>query len=531
MDGPLLQEILAKEQILRPETILNLVEDVVEDHLLEVVLWTAPVYEIVPGNPPGRLYERDAPAVRLSSSANAIIGRVRPRIAEVTAVSVALGSFRSTAKRVPGARDASERAAPGDRRSPDVTDSPRSVKEVIDAARTNGLWALSAAQVLAGLVADGQVVLDKAPAERVPAEELSKCGRDRARARQLRQRAPRSHAPREALREGARPREGGPPGPAGIADEHLSNDRNADGLGALRESLRLQPKDLGARELLVRALRTANQVQEAAREAIALGRDLTSSSASRGARATPSTSRSRSSLARSTRSGSSPGCSRASVTRGLGPLLQRDRRARREVGRAGTRARGAAGVRLIGEKHPAIKLTLKDLTGFDEKALAAARAARESVGFLASLFGRGIGDQSLERLDRIRAVVLSPPALVLVSLMVLASTLAWGTYQLLARKAYEAAAARALVAIGAGHFEEAREAVRDFESSWARSRSGALGEALEAEIDEEESFAHGKASARACARPSGSRRRGESTSPSTAGGSPSRTPNPRSARP
>jgi outer membrane protein assembly factor BamB/tetratricopeptide (TPR) repeat protein len=495
MDGPLLQEILAKEHILRPETILNLVEDVVEDHLLEVVLWDRALYEIVPGNPPGRLYERDAPSVRLSTSANAVIARVRPRIQEVTAVSVSLGSFRSTVRRAPGA--APDTSTERRRASVlgHVTDAPRTVKEVLDATRMDGLWALSAAQALVGLVADGQITLDKAPAERVPAEELSKAAEiEHVLDSFVNGLLARMHLAK--LYEKGLDPEKAALQYRGIADEHLANDRNSDGLGALRESLRLQPKDLGARELLVKALRTANQVQEAAREAIALGRDLIELGF-------PGRARNAFNLALEIVPGSIDALwlvagllSRLGYPEDSARCYSEIAERAEKAGEPGRALAARQACVAIGEKHPAVKLTLKDLTGFDVKALAAARAARESVGFIASLFGRGLGDESLERLDRIRAVVLSPPALVLASLVVLAATLAWGTYELLARRAYEAAASRALVEIGAGHFEDARAAVHDFQSTWARSRSGPLGDALEADIDEEERFVHERASAR-----------------------------------
>src|SRR5437588_2216525 len=62
-----LQEVVREDMILDAKVVASLVEETIEDHLLELMLWegSLALYDLVPGNPPPRLHESKT-RVRLS---------------------------------------------------------------------------------------------------------------------------------------------------------------------------------------------------------------------------------------------------------------------------------------------------------------------------------------------------------------------------------------------------------------------------------------------------------------------------------
>ena len=249
----------------------GLVEEVIEDHLLEVAFWDG-LYDVNPGNPPTRLYDKDVSAVRLSTGLKPLLARVRPRVHEVPAILASFGgSVRNRVRRA---------VALSGQVSRDETllletlgDGSRPIRDVLDDAIRRGVPAGSAAGSLASLVRSHAVALERVAAEVSVAE-------DRAEAQKIEgsfelfvnRLLARSHLARiyERIEEKDKAAEQY----RGIADEHLARNNVDDGLSALRHVLELAPQDLEVRELVVKVLQGANRLGEAAREAVDLGRLL-----------------------------------------------------------------------------------------------------------------------------------------------------------------------------------------------------------------------------------------------------------------
>jgi tetratricopeptide (TPR) repeat protein len=149
---------------------------------------------------------------------------------------------------------------------------PRSCREVVAALVQQGTRPFEAAEALVALVRSGQVIVDKA-AQRTKEQALAEAERI----------APflnvfvnkllvRNHL--AAIYEQAAENDKAAEQHHAIAEELLARGLTNEALEVLRKVLKLKPRDIAARELVVKVLHSAKRVSEAAKEAIELGQLL-----------------------------------------------------------------------------------------------------------------------------------------------------------------------------------------------------------------------------------------------------------------
>ncbi len=266
--SPLLQDILSEEKILEPKLVASLVAETVEDSLLELALWDGAhaLYDLVPGNPPTRLYEPDVPALRISIGAKPLLERVLGRRDEVLKTLATLGgSLRNQVKLDPGTDVGQELAQ-------DLATGPRSIAELVADAQLDGVPPLDTAIKLAQLIGAKKLQLERTP-ERPKEEELGQALRiEDIFDKFVNKLLARTHL--AAIYERANENGKAAEQFRGIAEEHLKRGAVEAGIGALRNAVRVLPSDIISRELLVKTLRGASRLSDASAEAVALGRVL-----------------------------------------------------------------------------------------------------------------------------------------------------------------------------------------------------------------------------------------------------------------
>lgn len=455
-DVPLLQDLLLSENLLPPDTVKALVEETLEDHLVEVAFWDG-LYDVNPGNPPIRIYDRDVPAVRLSVGLKPLLARVRPRVAEAPAILAALGgSVRNRVRRQGAARPASA----DERRLLDAVGSEaRPIREVLDAAIQAGVPAGAAASLLAGLVRSQALALEVVPSAVARDEDESAARKIEAEFGHFVNRLlARSHLARIYERTGDEERAAEQY--RGIADEHLARNNVQDGLAALRRVLQLAPQDLEVRELVVKVLQGANRLGEAAREAVELGRLLISVGL-------PGRARNAFELALKLVPGS------VSVLWMLGGLL------------------GA-----LGYREDAVKV----FEEIAERAEAAgdrggAIAAHQQILAIEPLNERALA--ALRRYSGRGRALVARWATAGVALVLLAAVVGYGVYELVALDDWKKVRDEQVwPAVDARKFDVAREAAEGHARRFSLSWTATLARNLEARIDEEEAAAREQGFAR-----------------------------------
>ncbi|MEZ0228003.1 MAG: PQQ-binding-like beta-propeller repeat protein, partial [Planctomycetota bacterium] len=441
-DTPLLQDILREESILDPKLISSLVEETIEDHLLEVMLWenTVALYDLVPGNPPPRLYEQDVPALRLSVGAKPLLARILAAREEAPEVLGALGALRNRVS----LREGAAVEAPVGRH---LSDTPRPISEVLVAAQLAGEPAWKAATSLVGLVRAKQVQLERVP-ERTRQEELAQAMRiEDAFQGFLNALLARTHL--ASIYERANEKEKAAEQYRGIAHEHLKRDAVDPGLAALKNVTRLLPQDVGARELIVKVLQSANRLNEAAREAVDLARVFLDQNF--------------------------PGRARQAYELALklvpknGPVLWM-----------------LAGLlSLLGEKESAIRR-------FQELAEMARQAGDKEAEVAAYQQILDLDPSHGEALDVVRRLSGYKDALrrriaaVSASFVVFLAVITYGIYELAALSAYRDAREKARTALEEPSFDVARSAIEEFRRGWTLTRLRWSAASILAAIDEEE---------------------------------------------
>ncbi len=265
---PLLQELLVTDSLLKAERVQTLVEEVTEDHLLEVALWEGALYDYNPGNPPARLYAPELPAVRLSIGSKPVVARALSRLdAASAALSVLGGSLSALVVAGPHSDDAeleqSETLVLG------KVGESRSAADVVNRSVNAGLAPLAAAEALASLVKKGclSVKTDHALTKE---EELARAESiERELGRFVNRFLGRTHLAAIYERLGD---ERAVDQYRAIGEEHLAEGRAPDALEAYGQVVRLAPKDVPAREVRLRIFREQNRLPEARLEAIELSR-------------------------------------------------------------------------------------------------------------------------------------------------------------------------------------------------------------------------------------------------------------------
>src|SRR5581483_2927117 len=273
-EGTLLQELLAGEGV-EKERIGQLVAEVIEESLVEILLWDAALYDLTPGNPPAKLYEKGVPALRLSTGVKEILDRVRPRVGYVgVALTTLGGSLRNFVAKAQGPTKTSGELEPEEIQLQELVGNQRvRVRELMARSKEVGLEPLQVVHALAALVnarrlevAPDVVALTREQ-DLAAAKEIER-GIDDFVNRLL----ANMHLAKIYERSGdheqaaARYRD--------VAALHFAQERRDEALGALRLVVAQEPKDLEARELIVKVLRSAGRVAEAAKEAVELGRVL-----------------------------------------------------------------------------------------------------------------------------------------------------------------------------------------------------------------------------------------------------------------
>jgi len=267
-DTPLLQDILREDMILEPSLVSTLVEEAIEDHLLELMLWegSLALYDLVPGNPPPRLYEHSVPALRLSVGAKALLERVLGRREEAFRVLSPLGgSLRHRVRLEPGATVKGLLAK-------HVSEVPRAIGEIVAAVAVEGTPPFRGAQAVAELVSQKKLRLERTTALTKEEEVAQALRIEDSFESFLNALLARTHL--AAIYERAGENEKAADQYRGMAEEHLKRDAVVEGVAALRNVIRLLPQDIGARELLVKVLRGANRLADAGKECVELARVL-----------------------------------------------------------------------------------------------------------------------------------------------------------------------------------------------------------------------------------------------------------------
>jgi outer membrane protein assembly factor BamB/tetratricopeptide (TPR) repeat protein len=441
---PLLQDILREDMILDPKAVASLVEETIEDHLLEVALWDGALalYDLVPGNPPSRLYDPKVPAVRLSVGSKPLLERVLGKVqGEVPQVMTSLGgSLRHRIELAPGA-PASEAIAK------ELAAGSRPISQVIQGAQLAGVPPWKTASELSHLLADKEARLERvsAPSKK---DELAQAVRiEDAFEEFVNALLARAHM--AAIYERADENEKAAEQYRGIADEHLKRGAVNDGLAALRDVLRLVPTDLGARELIVKVLRGANRLPEAAEEAVGLARALLDQNL-------PGRARQAFELAIRLVPGST------NVLWMLAKLLE-----------------------LLGEKEEAAKRY--------EQLAEAAHAANDRDGevaayqqVLALAPSHERARAVLRRLGGHAAAIRRRWAAAIGAFLLFLLVVAYGSYEIFAVQAFFKARDQAKAALEEGDFRVASSALLEFQRSWTFSRLRRAASSLLDAIDEEE---------------------------------------------
>jgi outer membrane protein assembly factor BamB/tetratricopeptide (TPR) repeat protein len=275
VDRPLLQDVIKASEAIDGPVLSKLVEEVIEEHLLEVATWDSSIalFELIHSTAPGRLYAQSTPAVRLSIGLNGLLARVLPKIAEVPDKILApLGGTIKTQLRL-----GIDRTPPPDAAQQQLlglfSNEWRTCQQAVTEAYALGFSAYDAARGIAALVQARRLAVD--PAALSKEDELAAAQKIEASLDQfLNGLLARSHLAK--IYERAEEKEKAVHELRFVAREHLLRDRINDALGALKNALKLGPTDLPAREEMIKVLVQAKRTPEAASEAVELGRQLLS---------------------------------------------------------------------------------------------------------------------------------------------------------------------------------------------------------------------------------------------------------------
>ncbi len=274
-ERPILQEALRESRLLEDAKIQGLVEECIEEQLLELALWDNElgVYDIIPGNPPTRIYDKRAPSIRLSIGLRAMLAKVIPKVADIPdkILRPLGGSLKARIKPVGSPKDSTGDPVQ-DAVLQQIPAMGRSGLQIVAGAQKAGTPAYAAAIALGALVAKKRIQVE--------------LGRDLTREEQtqvaveieggmesfVNRLIARQHLAKiyekldDKEKAGDHLRE--------ISNEYIERDRIDDAVDTLQKALGLVPNDLAAREGLVKVLTLAKRPGDAAKEAMDLGQML-----------------------------------------------------------------------------------------------------------------------------------------------------------------------------------------------------------------------------------------------------------------
>ena len=273
-ERPILQEALREERLIDDATVQGLVNEVIEEQLLEVALWDNEVgiFDVIPGNPPARLYDKNAPAVRLSIGLRAMLASVIPKVGEIPdkILRPLGGSLRSRLKPLGSPKDSTGDAT-ADAVLQHVPAGGRTALQVLASAQRAGIPAYRSAMTLVSLVSQRRISVEASSSskeEQAEAADTIEKGLDVFVNRLI----ARQHL--AGLYEKLDDKERAGDQLRAISGEYVERDRLDDAVGSLQKALELGPKDLAAREGLVKVLTLAKRPSDGAHEAMNLGHML-----------------------------------------------------------------------------------------------------------------------------------------------------------------------------------------------------------------------------------------------------------------
>ena len=458
-DGTPLQDVLIKTGGVPKEDVARLIEEILEENLVQIALWDGALYDLTTGSPPQKLYDRDAPALRLSTGVKGLLDRVRPRIDRAATALTVLGSLKNLVlpSKIPprGSADLEPEAMA---LRAIVADEKKRIRDVVALARQISLDPLDAVHHLAELVTARRLAVEVDVVALTREQELAAALEiERAMDAFVNKLLADMHLARIYTK--LDDKENAALHYRAIATEHLAHDRREEGLGALREVVKQEPKDLEARELIVKVLQSANRVSEAAKEAVELGRVFIQYGL-------PGRARQAFELSLALVPGST------NVLWMLGGLLNR-----------------------LGYKDDAVRV-FEDLTVRAKEQGDQAAVIASSQQILTIVPAHATATSVLKTIPGYARASTLRWALVAASLAILGASIGWGTFEMLALSAFRRAGETVEARVREHHFDEARAAAHDFESSWHLSRHAASAALLLERVDEEERAVLDHASAR-----------------------------------
>jgi outer membrane protein assembly factor BamB/tetratricopeptide (TPR) repeat protein len=449
-ERPILQEVLREERLVEDAQVQGLVNELIEEQLLEVALWDneVAVYDIIPGNPPPRLYDKNAPSIRLSFGLRALLAALIPKVAEIPEkILKPLGGSLKQRVKLTGSATEPTGDPVQDALLKHVAAQGRPALQILAAAQRAGIPSYRGAIALGALVEKRRAQVEGAR-ELTPEEQAQVAATiensldnfvNRLIARQHLATIYEKLDDRE--RAGDHLRE--------IATEYVERDRIDDALDSLQKALGLAPKDIAAREGLVKALTLAKRPTDASKEAMNLGQMLLEL-------ALPGRAKNAFTLAAKLVPRSLEILWKlASLSESLGDKDEAIRRYE-EIAEVARIANDKVGV--VSAKQRILVL--------DPKNKVALKAVRKLSGYASALFLR-IGVAGA-------AVVASA---------VVAST---SFYELSATRALRATRDQAWVAFDAGKVEGARSLAKTFAREWPHSRASLEVDGLLSQLDRED---------------------------------------------
>lgn len=447
-DTPLLQDILKNEGILDGKVVASLAEEVLEDHLLELALLdnSLALCDLVPGNPPPRLYEKDVPAVRMSLGTKALLERVKTKLSEsalktLTTFGLTIRNKLKLGAGAPGTSAAARLVLAR------ISANARPIFEVLNECQNEGLPVWQAAQELVALVQAKAVVVERLT-ERTRQEELAQALKIEDRFQEFVNRLLcRTHL--ATIYERAAEKDKAAEQYRGIAEEHLRRDGIPDALTALKQVQRLLPQDVGARELTVKILQGANRLGEAAREAVDLGRVLLGLNL--------------------------PGRARNAFELALKMV----------PGNLGVSWMLAGLLGLLGEKDAAVQ-RYEQIAQLCEKAgdEQGRVAAYQQIAELSPKHAKAL--QVVQGYTGYRRAWVTRVAAAGASIAVLLLVLLWGGYEVWALAEFKTARGKAWASVDEQQFDVARSAMNEFTRAWSLSRAASRAQRVLELIDQEE---------------------------------------------